>query len=867
FFELGGDSIVALQVVSRAKRAGLVLAPRDVFEHSTLAELARVAQTGAPIEAAAGAAATRIPSGAGAAHDADGVPLLPSQRWFFEQAGEAGSHFNQSVLLELPASVELPRLERALAALVAAHPALLCRFQNAGGGWRQTLGGAPARLLESVDLGAEPEPLAALEREASRAQRGLDLERGPVFRALHVRLGDEDGDRLLLIAHHLVVDAVSWRVIVDDLEAAYNDPRAFAQRPAGASLGAAARALSERARGAELRAELPWYEAQLAGDDGGAGRDLPSRDPAASNTVADGRTLSARLSADETQKLLGAAGRAYRTQVSDLLLTALAETFCAWSEQPSLLLSLGVHGRNDVGVDVSRVVGWFAGTHPLRLTPRLGDRPASIKAIKEQLRAVPSQGAGYPALRWLSPSAGALGALERRAPARVGFNYFGSIPAASPGGLLRWSGDPRGEERSPATPRDTWFDVGVRVLGDSLEVSLRYGARLHDVSEASALLERYMAALRELLAHCLSPDAGGVTPSDFPLLRLTQAELDALDVPARNIEDIYPLSPMQQGMLVHTLVEQGSGIYVMQEHFRFDSAMDVDAFLSAWRAVAARHAPLRTSFAWQAEGKMMQIVQRRLPPPVEYLDWADQTPEQQQQSLEALVKTEQQSGFDLARAPLVRFRLIRFNPECFYFIKSYHHILIDGWCSSLLLVEFFERYRALTEGTRLELASPPPYRDFIAWLGRKDPAESAAYWRAELAGFTSRTPIPVVAPLALDAGVSRVAEEVLYLTAPETERLVRAAQHCRITPNTFAQGAWALVLSQYSGQREVLFGVTVAGRPAELEGVQDTIGLFINTIPLRTTLPEPAQGTPVGEWLTSLLRQNVTMRQHEHVPL
>ncbi|MGC4088039.1 MAG: non-ribosomal peptide synthase/polyketide synthase [Polyangiaceae bacterium] len=852
FFELGGDSIIALQVVGRAKRAGLTLTPRDVFENPLLRALAGVVHTVDTGESAAAETTTAD----------DVLELLPGQLWFFERNFAQPSHYNQSVLLRLPMGIDSGRLERALRALCSQHPSLQLRFARTSAGWQPLRDAAKLCVFEELDLALEPSQ--SLSTALQRAQSSLDIENGPLLRALLIKGCDDDCERLLLVAHHLVIDGASWRILLEDLEASYLAPAAAPPHAAGsADISRVVAALREQATNQASEAEYAFYAAQFEGV-----ADVPCEHPTASNTEIDARTLTAELSAEESRLLIQVAPRAYRTQTDDLLLTALSEALCAWSGNASVLLHIGGHGRSLLGTpDYSRAVGWFSGTFPLRIRPNLSDRAASIKSVKEQLRTPPRGGASYGVLRHTSPYAAKLRALEQSAPARVQFNHIGNVPRESPQGLFGYASEDRGVERGGSNEREYWFDVATRLVDGRLQVGLRYGAQLHDESMVRSLFEAFLQGMRELIAHTASPEAGGVTPSDFPLLKVSQEELDALNVPARNIEDIYPLSPMQQGMLLHTLLEPGSGIYVMQEHFRFDSPMDVEAFQNAWKAVAARHAPLRTSFAWQAEGRMMQIVQRRLPPPVEYLDWAGDSSEAQQQKLAELVKQEQVSGFDLTRAPLVKFRLIRFSPSCFYFIKSYHHILIDGWCSSLLLVEFFERYRALTEGAALNLSNPPPYRDFIAWLGERDPERARAYWRDTLAGFGERTPIPTLAPLSTDSGVSSVSEVVQYLSAAETESLVRVAQQRQMTPNTIAQGAWALVLSQYSDQREVLFGVTVAGRPAEIEGVQDTVGLFINTIPLRTTLPAPSASTTVTQWLSALLRQNVEMRQYEHVPL
>ncbi|WP_437952670.1 non-ribosomal peptide synthase/polyketide synthase [Sorangium sp. So ce296] len=854
FFELGGDSIIALQVVGRAKSAGIGLHPRDVFQHQTLAALAGVARW---IEAAV------IDQG-----DAEGdVPLTPIQRWFFDQDLAEPHHWNQSVLLEVTEPLDLELLESALQHLARHHDALRLRYRREAGTWTQWYSQGPEpRLTSRVELTGEPDAPAAIERAANAAQRSLDLEQGPLVRAVYMGWTDRASGRLLLVIHHLVVDGVSWRILLEDLQTAYRQLQK-GESPALPAKSSSFKRWSEElqryAASERLSAELATWKQALDGE----APMLPARDPGGENTVASARTLRAELSDAETQALLTRAPQAYRAQASDLLLTALTRALCAWSGQESLLVSLGGHGREDLfeGVDVSRTVGWFTTQYPVRLTAAGDDLGRSIKVIKEQLRAVPGKGIGYGVLRYLS---GAGEALNTPVRPRVAFNYLGQFDSTADGKkLFSLAKEPSGDDRAGSSARDAWFDVNTAVHGGRLQINWRFSEGLHTEGQVRQLMERFVEQVRRVIEHCLDGRSGGVTPSDFPLARLTQEELDAMPVPARNIEDIYPLSPMQQGMLVHTLLESGSGIYLMQEHFRFDSAMDPQVFLAAWEAVVERHPTLRTSFVWQTEGRMLQIVNRSVPSPVEYLDWGHMTADEQQQSLEALIQDELRRGFDLARAPLIKLRLIRFHERCFYFIKSYHHILIDGWCSSLLLVEFFARYQAMIEGGEPRLSNPPQYRDFIAWLGAQDRAAALRYWRETLAGFEAPTPLAIDRPIPKDAGTSRVAEIVVYLSDAETELLGRAAQRQQITVNTIAQGAWAVLLSQYSGANDVLFGVTVAGRPAEIEDIQDTVGLFINTIPLRVEVPGPSDDVTVSGWLKRLLAQNAVIRQYEYMPL
>ncbi len=362
------------------------------------------------------------------------------------------------------------------------------------------------------------------------------------------------------------------------------------------------------------------------------------------------------------------------------------------------------------------------------------------------------------------------------------------------------------------------------------------------------------------------PDAIG-----FPLAKLTQGQLDSLPVPAAQIEDVYPLTPMQEGMLLHTLLEPGTGLYYMQDRYRINSELDPRRFAQAWQAVIARHEALRASFCWNVGEDMLQIIHKPGRTPVDYLDWSEVLEDAQEAKLQALLKDEREAGFDLLNQAPFHLRLIRVGAARYWFMMSNHHILIDAWCRSLLMDDFFELYTALGEQREPQLAVPPRYRDYIGWLQHQSLDDARQWWKRNLQGFERTTPIPGDRPFlrehAGDSGGMIVGDCYTRLDARDGARLRELAQAHQLTVNTFAQAAWALVLRRVSGDRDVLFGVTVAGRPVELPQMQRTVGLFINSIALRVQMPEDHQRCSVRQWLSDLLDRNMQLREYEYLPL
>ncbi|MBS0151275.1 MAG: amino acid adenylation domain-containing protein [Nitrospira sp.] len=332
-----------------------------------------------------------------------------------------------------------------------------------------------------------------------------------------------------------------------------------------------------------------------------------------------------------------------------------------------------------------------------------------------------------------------------------------------------------------------------------------------------------------------------------------------------HIDSIYPLSPMQEGMLFHTLMNPGTGIYLMQNRYLLEGDLNYDAFVRAWELVFDRHPVLRTSFVWKSQKRPLQAVHKRVDAPIVSLDWRGQTRREQIARLDTELAAELREGFDFAKAPLMRLWLIRLADDCYQFVHSFHHILLDEWCISLLLMDFLAHYGSLVRGEQLTREKPRPYRDYIAWLQKQDINAAESFWRGYLQNFPTPTPLPYDRlPEGLADQNEDAADHCLHLSADTSATLLNLAQRHRLTVNTFFQGAWALLLNYYSSEREVLFGVTVAGRPTELPGVESILGLFINTLPLRISM-QPDRS--LMDWLKDLLAENVRVRQYDYAPL
>ncbi|MCS9918352.1 amino acid adenylation domain-containing protein [Pseudomonas aeruginosa] len=843
FFELGGDSIISIQVVSRARQAGIRLAPRDLFLHQTIRGLAGVAVEGRGL-----ASAEQGPiSGS--------TPLLPIQQMFFELDIPRRQHWNQSVLLEPGQALDGTLLETALQALLAHHDALRLGFRLEDGTWcaehRAVEAGEALLWQQSVADGQ------ALEALAEQAQRSLDLGRGPLLRALLATLGD-GSQRLLLVIHHLAVDGVSWRILLEDLQTAYRQlqaGQAVALPAKTSAFKAWAERLQAHARDGGLEGERGYWLAQLEG----VSTELPCDDREGAQSVRHVRSARTELTEEATRRLLQEAPAAYRTQVNDLLLTALARVIGRWTGQADTLIQLEGHGREELfeDIDLTRTVGWFTSLFPLRLSP-VAELGASIKRIKEQLRAIPHKGLGFGALRYLG-SAEDRAALAALPSPRITFNYLGQFDgsfSADSSALFRPSADAAGSERDSDAPLDNWLSLNGQVYAGRLGIDWSFSAARFSEASILRLADAYRDELLALIEHCCAADVEGVTPSDFPLAGLDQRQLDALPLAAGEVEDLYPLSPMQQGMLFHSLYQQNSGDYINQ--MRLDvEGLDPQRFREAWQAALDAHEVLRSGFLWQgALEKPLQLVRKRVEVPFSVHDWRDRA--DLAEALDALAAGEAGLGFELAEAPLLRLVLVRTGERRHHLIYTNHHILMDGWSNSQLLGEVLQRYRGETPSR-----SDGRYRDYIAWLQRQDAGRTEAFWKQRL----QRLGEPTLLVPAFAHGVRGAeghADRYRQLDVTTSQRLAEFAREQKVTLNTLVQAAWLILLQRFTGQDTVAFGATVSGRPAELRGIEEQIGLFINTLPV---VASPCPEQPLGDWLQAVQGENLALREFEHTPL
>ncbi|WP_147481819.1 non-ribosomal peptide synthetase, partial [Actinomadura harenae] len=840
FFELGGDSIMSMLVVSRARRAGLVVTARQVFEHKNPAALARTAQTDAAI------APEVVDEGTGS------VPFTPVM---WEVAGQGGlsGGFCQSTLVSVPADLEWERLVTAVQAVLDRHDMLRARLDEAEGRLLVPPAGA-ARAEDLVRRASTQDDVAA---ELGAAAGRLDPGAGVMVQVVWFDAGPATSGRLLIVAHHLVIDGVSWRILVPDLAAAYEGgdldpvPTSFRRWAAG---------LAEQDRTGEL---AEWTRLL----DG------------AQTFVADateGQTTgraSVTLTGETAAALLSAVPSAFHAGVDDVLLAGLVAALAEGRDGLSggILVDVEGHGRGADGLDLSRTVGWFTAVHPVRIDPA-GTDPAQVRAggpdagrliklIKEQVRAVPGDGLGYGLLRHLSPDTASV--LADLPSAQVAFNYLGRTAMTGgdwrpvPGGMAAAS------DMEAAGTHVLEADAFAEALPDGTRLTLELtgpGGRFTGAA-LDRLAASWAAMLGGLAAHAATPGGGGHTASDFSLVTLDQAQIDDLDQACPGLVDVWPLSPLQEGLLFHAHYDgQGGDTYVEQRVLDLAGPLNPDVLRATWTALLDRHPSLRAGFRQPAGlRRLIQVIARDVTPPWREADLSGAPGREAEAAADRLAEEERDRGFDPAEAPLIRLLLIRLGEERHRLVVTMHHILMDGWSLPVLFEEMEQVYAA--GGGTGGLPPATSYREYLSWLARQDRDAARDAWRELLAGVTEPT---LVAPG--DRSTGQAAPRYAYARANQelTAALGEVARRHGVTLNTVVQASWAVLVGLLTGRADVVFGASVAGRPAELPGVERIPGLFLNTVPVRVRL-EPARS--VAEVLTALQRSQSEVIDHHHLGL
>ncbi|MFF2642385.1 amino acid adenylation domain-containing protein [Streptomyces niveus] len=845
FLQLGGDSILAISLLSALRDAGLYVTTRQIFTNSVVGALAAVASH----EDAATVDHRDVPTGS--------VVGSPVVQWLGETT-DAIDGFVQSVVLNTPADLTADALDTILTAVTARHDMLRARLVR-GDRWSFDIPEAspetfPEAAPESEQGGAGwRESDRPLEECVALATEGLDPDNGVMLRAVWRR----EARQLVVAVHHVVIDGVSWRILMDDLATAWRQFTSGAPvdlPPVGTSF----RRWTQLLERAAFDADSSYYRRQPPGADLPVGRRALSE----TDTVAGERTRTVTAGPRVTAALLGEIPARFHAGVNDVLLTALAVTLARWrrargQDQSHAHIELEGHGREGRFVtgsagfepELSRTVGWFTTLFPVTVDPGTAADltspeylAAALKAVKEDLARVPDNGVSYGALRHLAHA-------EFDAPApQVLFNYLGRFDAGSAGDWqLTSSTGQLGEKRDPRMrlPRALEFNAIAEPAATTgeyeLVTTISWPDGLFTDDDITTLGDYFRAALTGLAAL----DQGGHSPSDFPLVPLTQADVDGLDGPA--LRDILPLTPLQEGLYFHSVYDdESAGSYVEQQLLTLDGEVDADRLAAAATRLLTLFPNLAARFTALADGRVVSVLESGVRAPFSSLERPGATDDE----IRDLAERDRRAGFDLATGPLMRYTLVRTGPARHVLVQTVHHIIADGWSVPPMLRALLAEYHAPDT-----VYAPGGFPDYLHWLAERDADESDRVWRGELAE------LPGPSLVAEGHTPSDRFADTAVADDNDTDAAVRSAG---VPLSVAVHSAWALTLGGLLHGTDVVFGSTVSGRDAEVPGIGDMVGLFINTIPVRARWT----GTTAARDLLAAVREHQSaVLPHQHVSL
>ena len=824
FLENGGDSIKAIQTVARLKDRGYNAEVKWLLRKPRLCEFAATV-------------ALAQPDAQECAPFSGYLALSPIQRWFFALRLPDEQHWNQSALYKSRVRLGEQHIQECLRIVTERHDVLRATYLRREGSTVQyvrPISAQPCYSFQVHECAATVD--AALLEEiiavSNTAQSAMDIQQGPLLRCLLFRT--QKSDYLAFIVHHLVIDGVSWDILAANFQSVYADlaaGRAPLLQKRRQGFAEFATAMQEYARSAQLLAQLPYWSAIDKSDIG----KLPVRTARPkSNFAADLVDSRIDIDASVTKELLGSSHNAYGTKGDELLLAGFARALYKWTdgELDCAALTLETHGRQDIGlgVDIDSAIGWFTGAYPV-LLPAHKDWDEQIKGVKNSLRSVPAFGIGYDVLHEMVAPAAAV-ALPNRLPVEIEFNYLGDNDRTDTDtALLELTRTGLGSDIGARNPNDyVWYVSAARQQGQ-LAIAINYNEHQFKARDIEEFLLEYQKALQEIAEHCRGrlPEK---TVHDYDCPDLTAAELAVINSHYGDVADIYPLTPMQQGLYYESSLDKSA--YFEQSLYKLVAALDQAAFTKHFEKTIQRFDVMRTAILSDGLNRPLQVVLHAADAKhaLCWHDWQHLSDAQKQLHKNDLLTKLRTEGFDFTRAPLLSAHMIRVAAEEWIVVLSMHHTIIDGWSSGLLCAALFDDFFAANDCASMTIV---PYRRFVDWLASQDERAARAYWRDYLAGCEDVTGTWADKP---NRGDKQFNERQFALTPVRTAALQSIANDNGVTLGTLLQVLWSVLLMRYNNRGDVVFGYVDSGRRPEIEGIEQLLGLTINTVPVRIVADE-----------------------------
>lgn len=847
FFAWGGDSIKSIRLVSRLRAEGITLQVADIMKLKTVREIAAAGSQGM----------VEVNQEAWSGE----VPQTAITSFFFDLGLPKPQHFNQTMFIKATQRVQAEALQKTVEALVEHHDMLRAIVRN-GQLYVRNTDEPNLYGWEQLDYTQDTDYVKNIERECRNRQASISLTSGPLFKV--VLFNTPDYDAILMVCHHLVVDGVSWRVLLEDLNTAYaqaSEGAAIVLPTKTHSFREYAETLHAYADSHELSLEKPYWDSVQE-----KLQSLPSSQ--AKDSSRSMQQVNGSLDAQTTHSITTTAGNPYHADINDLLMTALGRSYYKLTGNDAVSVQFEGHGREYIGnaqLLTDRTVGWFTSVYPVVLEHLDGDLRSCLRQTKETMHRIPNKGVGYNILRYLSDET----TYSTGQCALIGFNYLGEMSAqdSSDGALFTAMTEiSAGDDFAPQNVFGPDISINCSVIDGKLEATLTYNTALFTQKQAAQLLNGMMESLREITAHTSEMTDVEVTATDLGEYEWTDEEFQGVYRHFINmgtpLQRIYPLSPMQEGMALKFMLEPNSLAYRLVSRFALDILPTEEQMRYTLDQLGAKHEVLRTSLIYRDVELYRQAIVDR-PLGLEMRDISDEP--NKESAMVALYKAEQQRGFSMEDQPLFRIICVKTSETTCEILLAVHHIIVDGWCIGLYMSDLIANLTDAVQGNMKPIGQYPTgrYEKFIRELLRKDTDKGLSYWRNLLDGYTTKAVIPSTG---IVPEQERTTDNVCRITisGAEMTALKALTTNAQATMNTLVELAWGLVLQIYNRQDDVVFVKVVSGRNNASEGVEDVVGLFINSVPVRVRTPK---GTTVIQALQALQQQAAESNEWDFCPL
>ncbi len=824
FFEIGGDSILSIQIIAKVRKEGLQLKANQLFEHQSIAELALFAQS---IDNSS--ASNEIYTGE--------IALTPIQSWFFDEYRTAPHYWNMAMRMEVEPIISREISEKSASHLVELNDALRLVFQLDKMSDTFEVSDIKANILapekinpfQYFDLkNIKVEEIEnEIEKRIVHIQANLNLEQGGLFQVAYFESPDVRPNVIVFIAHHLIIDVLSWQILLEEFKEKclqFIDSQEVKTISKITTFKKWSEHISDLASKNYFENELDFWKKQTETTSNlpcDFEYNLPIKEE-------DTRQITFELDSLTTKAFLQDTNSTYNTKSDEILLTALAQSLLNYSKQHQIQIALERHGRDVFDeVDVTNTIGWFTSFFPLNIALNYPKNTGeSLKSVKEQIRAVPNNGVGYGVLRYLQKQ------LIHKHNAAVIFNYVANQTSQK----TKYFGETKPlfkHTRHPNSERTNLLEINAQIKDGKLQVRWQYAPKIHTTHTIQNLIQNFEKNLRSIIIHCQNTDRQ-YTPSDFSQLKICDSDLQQIiRKSTKAIEEIYPLSSMQNALLFHHL-QGGKDEGLLHVTCRLKGNLDEKLFKSAWQEAVKRHEALRSSIHHKDIKQPVQIVFSELELPIETLDWRDISPDDISKSIQ-IFKTQDliKHGLDLSETSNNRLTLIHLQNTEYQLIWTCHHILLDGWSAAVILRDVFQIYTEKYDNRASELATIPSYGSYLNWRKKQDENLAQKFWKEYLASFGQ--------PKFIQINTGKSKRRLLHEFSLEKEIKKSIYAYIRthhLTLNTLLQGMWAVLLSRFVAQDDVMFGTTVSGRHADVPNVDLMAGLFMNVLPVRAKLEQ-----------------------------